>query len=178
MTTTNGAPQLRGPPGGRPPARRRKAGGTTFVTLAALSVVAAVGLLLVVLQLAKNPSVKNQLGVAVFEAGRAKDLLGEIQPRGGGRAGPILLQDPLGHGRDIYIQHEGGDPLAGWLAFEAHAPGAARRCVLQWVQAQNLFRDACDGTTFPADGTGLTHYPATVSKSTTRVSIDLRHPLP
>jgi hypothetical protein len=162
----------------RPPVRRRKARGTTFATFAAVAVLGAVGLLLVVLQLAKNPNVKNQLGVAVFEAGRAKDLMGEIQPQGGGRAGPILLQDPLGHGRDVYIQHQGADPLAGWLAFDAHAPGASRTCVLQWVQARSLFRDPCDGKTFPADGAGLTHYPTTISKTTTRLSVDLHHPLP
>jgi hypothetical protein len=169
MTSPNGTRVGRGAPVARRPKRR----GTTFVTLSALAVLGAVGLLLLVLQLAKNPNVKNQLGVSVFEAGRAQDLINEIS--GGG---PILLPDPLGHGRNIYIQHVGGDKLTGWLAFDARAPGADRTCGLTWVAAQHVFRDPCDAKTFPADGTGLVHYPTAVSKTTTRLSIDLRHPLP
>ena len=84
--------------------------------------------------------------------------------------GPILFQDLLNRSRDIYVQHLGGDD---WRAFEAHAPGAPRRCFLEWRAATREFVDACDGRTFPADGTGLVQYPTRVDERQ-HVVVDLR----
>ena len=86
--------------------------------------------------------------------------------------GPILFQDLLNRSRDIYVQHLGGDD---WRAFEAHAPGAPRRCFLEWRAATREFRDACDSRSFPADGTGLVSYPARVDDRE-HVIVDLRQP--
>jgi hypothetical protein len=88
------------------------------------------------------------------------------------RGGPILFQDLLNRSRDIYVQHLGGDD---WRAFEAHAPGVPRRCFLQWRAPTREFVDACDGRTFPADGTGLVAYPARVD-ARQHVVVDLRRP--
>lgn len=90
------------------------------------------------------------------------------------RGGPLLFQDPLDRGRDIYVQFVDGQ---GWKAFEARPPGAFRRCVLQWQQAERRFSDPCSGATYPADGSGLTAYPARVDDDG-RLRVDLRAPVP
>jgi len=90
------------------------------------------------------------------------------------RDGPLLFQDPLDRGRDIYVQYVDGQ---GWRAFEARPPGAFRRCVLQWQRAERRFSDPCTGATYPADGAGLTAYPARVDDDG-RLRVDLRSPPP
>jgi hypothetical protein len=44
-------------------------------------------------------------------------------------------------------------------------------CVVQWRAEDDQFRD-CEGTTYPADGTGLTRYLTTVESG--KVTVDLR----
>ncbi|MEA2826544.1 MAG: hypothetical protein QOG43_983 [Actinomycetota bacterium] len=104
---------------------------------------------------------------ATFDVGPA-----ESRARTIAKGGPILFQDLLNNSRDIYVQHLGGDD---WRAFEAHAPGAPRRCFLEWRVATREFVDGCDGRTFPADGTGLASYPARVDERK-HVVVDLRTP--
>jgi hypothetical protein len=170
---TSPAPKSQG--GRRNP--RKRPTGTTFATAAAASVIGAVLIVVLLLQLARSNTVKSQLGSHVFVAPLAKLLMQAIDTPGpDGRAGPVLFQ-ALEGSKDIYIQHAGTDPEKGWLSFDAHAPGAARTCVLQWVMAQQQFRDPCDGRTFPADGTGLPHYATTVN-SAHRVVVDLNTPVP
>ncbi len=104
---------------------------------------------------------------ATFDVGSADDRARTIA-----EGGPILFQDLLNRSRDIYVQHLGG---VDWRAFEAHAPGAGRRCFLEWRAATRQFVDACDGRTFPADGTGLVSYPAMIDERN-HVVVDLRTP--
>ncbi len=104
---------------------------------------------------------------ATFDVGPA-----EQRARTVARGGPILFQDLLNRSRDIYVQHLGD---VDWRAFEAHAPGAPRRCFLEWRASTRDFVDACDGRTFPADGTGLVHYPTRVD-GRGHVVVDLRSP--
>jgi hypothetical protein len=157
--------------------RRRRASGTTFATAAAASVIGAVLIVVLLIQLAQSNKVQSHLGSRVFVAPQAKLLMQEIDTPGpDGRSGPLLFQALLGS-KDIYIQHEGSDSEKGWLAFDAHAPGAARTCVLQWVIAQQQFKDPCDGRTFPTDGAGLAHYATTVN-SAHRVVVDLNTTVP
>jgi hypothetical protein len=104
---------------------------------------------------------------ATFDVGPADDRAETIA-----EGGPILFQDLLNRSRDIYVQHLGGDD---WRAFEAHSPGAPRRCFLEWRAATRAFVDACDGRTFPADGTGLVQYPTRVDERQ-HVVVDLRTP--
>jgi hypothetical protein len=120
--------------------------------------------------LANRPGGKLQgaFGGGPYDVGRASAL---ARPIAGG--GPILLQDLLGHNRDLYVQHLGDDPNRGWSAFEAHAPGAPRRCQVRWDPVHSGFRDPCDGRAFPSDGAGLTAYPTTVDPRG-HVMVDLR----
>jgi hypothetical protein len=91
--------------------------------------------------------------------------------------GPILLPDPYGKARSVYLQHLGPDRKVGWVAIQAVPPGEAPACVLRWDQGAMLFRDRCANRTWPADGTGLIRYPVTVLPSD-RIRIDLRVPVP
>ena len=88
------------------------------------------------------------------------------------RDGPLLFPDPRGGSRDIYVQHLGDKD---WVAFEARASGAPRRCVLRWEQPARHFVDPCDGRIFPADGSGLVTFPVRVDDDD-RVIVDLGSP--
>jgi hypothetical protein len=118
-------------------------------------VAAGVLLFLLVLKVA-GPRSTEQSEEARFRVGPAERWSQTVA-----REGPLLFQDLLSRSRDIYVNHLGGND---WRAFEAHAPGAPRRCTLQWRPDSRDFVDPCDGRTFPADGTGLTQYPATVTE--------------
>lgn len=96
----------------------------------------------------------------------------EARARSIARDGPLLFQDPLGRGRDVYVQHLGD---GRWLAFAARAPQAPARCVLVWRQAEAHFVDPCTSASYPPDGAGLVQYPARVDKDE-RVQVDLGSP--
>ncbi|MEA2844699.1 MAG: hypothetical protein QOJ69_2370 [Actinomycetota bacterium] len=121
----------------------------------------------VVVNLVGTSADKPDSAAATFDVGPAEE-----RARAVAEGGPILFQDLLDRSRDIYIQHLGD---AKWIAVEAHSPGAPRRCVLRWEPSTKAFVDPCDGRTFPADGTGLVTYPATVNEKK-RVVVDLRMP--
>lgn len=106
-------------------------------------------------------------GPDLYVVGDAKSLAGTVA-----RTGPLLFQDLLGNSRDIYVQHLTGDD---WRTFEAHAPGAPRRCVLRWDPAGRQFNDPCDRRVYAADGTGLTTFPTRVNPDG-RLVADLRQP--
>ena len=114
----------------------------------------------------ENPE-KAGLGDSVFEVGQAERL-----SRAVAEDGPFLFQDPLsrGRGRNVYIQHLGDDPDTGWLAVEARLPDDPA-CLLEWNPAAEAFVDCRHGR-HPADGAGLTTYPADVTDG--QVSVDLR----
>ena len=132
-------------------------------------VVVAVVLFAVVLAVARSGRAQSNLGPPVFVVGPASRLAQTVE-----RTGPLLFPDPLNRGRDVYVQHlEGSD----WKAFAARAPGASRRCSLRWDQGQARFVDPCSGDTWPADGAGLTAYPARVDDEGQLV-VDLRQPQP
>jgi hypothetical protein len=76
--------------------------------------------------------------------------------------GPFLLPDPSDGNRDVYVQHLGADADQGWFAFAARPDDAPRRCFVEWQPNDETLVDNCDGTVFPADGTGLTQYPITL----------------
>jgi hypothetical protein len=139
-----------------------------------VAVLGAVVVAVTVIHVSNSPNAKNQLGEPVFQAPRAKDLAPEVA-----KGGPLLLQDLLNRSRDLYLQHLDPDPAKGWVAIEAHSPGAPRRCVLRWLASPPPphFEDPCDGRKWPADGSGLTRWPATLNGAG-RVVIDLRTPLP
>jgi len=158
-------------PAYRPPPRRRRQ-GTAFVTTAAVAVIVAVGITVTLIELASSGTVKNHLGTPTFIVGRTRDFAPSIAAQG-----PLLIPDPLGHDRNIYLQHLGPDPALGWVTILAAAPNEPARCVLAWQQSADDFRDPCSAATYPADGDGLVRYPTTVLPSG-RVEIDLRTTLP
>ena len=176
MTAPRSTPGGGGPAGGRP-RRPRRPRGAGFATVAAGAVIAAVLVVVLLIQLASSNKIKSHLGSPVFDAGQAKFLADQIAaPAKAGRGGPLLFQ-ALVRQKDIYLQHQGGDPNKGWLAFDAHAPGQPRTCVLQWVPASSQFRDPCTTTTYPGDGTGLPHY-ATSVNSAGHLVVDLNVTIP
>jgi hypothetical protein len=141
-----------------------------MVVTAVGGVLAGVLIFLVVLALA-GPRSAKQSQKATFRVGPAKRLAPEVD-----RNGPLLFQDLLNRSRDIYVQHVGG---ADWRAFEAHAPGEARSCVLRWRATDRRFVDPCSPQTFPADGAGLTSYATRVDKNgEVVVNLDQPNPAP
>ena len=114
----------------------------------------------------QNPD-KANLGDPVFNVGSAKRLSKEIDKRG-----PFLFQDPLslGRGRNLYIQHLGDDPDAGWSAIEARLPDD-EACAVTWVLDKDTFLD-CRGLRHPPDGEGLVTYAGMVKNG--QVRVDLR----
>lgn len=120
--------------------------------------------------LAGSGGVDVRLGDDVFRAGQVQRLAAAIA-----RDGPIAIPDASpDRARDIYLQHLGETPEVGWLAFAAQAPEADRTCLLQWEPADAEFRDPCSEQRYPADGEGLTHYPAAVTEGL--LTVDLRQP--
>lgn len=110
---------------------------------------------------------RDRPSASLFQVGQASALADTVR-----REGPLLLADPVGRSRDIYVQHVGED---GWRAFEARLPGTPRNCTLRWQAASRTFVDPCDARAYPADGTGLTTFPARVDEEG-RLIVDLRSP--
>ncbi|HEX2849337.1 MAG TPA: hypothetical protein VHN98_02235 [Acidimicrobiales bacterium] len=155
------------------PGRIRRRGRGRGIVIGALAVlVVAAGVMWGIVRLASQRPNDVNLGRRTFNVGKATRLATQIS-----RDGPFLFKDPLtsSAGRELYLQHLGTDAKQGWVAIEAYAPGAPReiRCILEWNRTSKEFRDPCGSVTYPADGTGLTTYPATVDSGGS-VEIDLR----
>lgn len=155
------------------PGRIRRPGRGRGIVIASVAVlVIAVAVVWGIVRLASQRPDEANLGRRTFVAGRASRLASTVD-----RDGPFLFKDPLtsSAGRELYLQHLGSDAKAGWVAIEAYAPGAPReiRCILQWQRAAREFRDPCGTSSYPADGTGLTTYPATIDAGG-NVEVDLR----
>lgn len=133
--------------------------------LGALAFVAAVVLLvLVTFGPARDREVSN-LGDDVFDLGNTTRIAAEIADRG-----PILFPD-VGEGdRPIWVNHLSPAVDTGWVAFSAVAPAPPDDCVVGWDEPAGQFV-ACDGRTYPPDGTGLAQFVIEVDGSI--VSIDL-----
>jgi len=144
----------------------RRSPRTVLVTAVAAVVAAVLGFA-VVTQLARTGRVEGD--ASRFVVGDAAALAGPVD-----RDGPLLFQDVSNGRRDVFVHHLGD---GRWVAFEAYPRGSPRSCQLRWQPADGTFLDPCDGTTYPADGTGLVRYPATVDAGGQLV-IDLRAPAP
>jgi hypothetical protein len=157
---------------GQVSARPRKRRGTGLVTAAATALIAAVIIAVTLVELSSSGSVKSQLGSPTFLAGYSRIYAPQVA-----QSGPILLPDPYGKNRSVFLQHLGPDRKLGWVAIQAVPPGEAPKCILHWDQGAMVFRDQCANRTWPADGTGLIRYPVTVLPSD-RIRLDLRTALP
>ena len=102
-----------------------------------------------------------------FPIGNARAFARQVEDEGR----PLIFADPNRKGKAIVVQYLSD---SGWHAFEGHTPDDTG-CIIQWHREVSQFTD-CHGRTYPADGTGLIHYPTTVdAKGVLRV--DLRHPI-
>lgn len=142
------------------------------VVLAVVGIVVGVGLVLLLFvvaipSLTESGKVQVRLGSDTYDAGPAKSRAANIE-----QGGPLLFSDVSSGNRDIWLQHVGEDVETGWSAFDARRPGQPRNCTLTWRTDSNDFRDPCDGTIVPADGTGLLTYPVTVTEGG-KVIVDL-----
>jgi len=142
------------------------------IALVAISIVIVLVLggalfLIALPSLNESGKVEVKLGTDTFNAGNKELRADAIR-----QAGPILLPDVASGQRDVYLQHTGDSLDKGWLAFDARKAGQGRDCTLRWQPDTSDFRDPCDGTTVPADGTGLVQYPVSVTE-TNDVVIDL-----
>ena len=94
-----------------------------------------------------------QLGDPVFAVGNVDELAPLIAENE-----PLLLPDASGGDRDIIVNHVGDEPDEGWVAFAARPLTAPRDCFVQWQAEGEVFVDRCDGTEYPADGSGLQRF--------------------
>jgi len=98
--------------------------------------------------------VQSNLGEDTFNMGSARDRAQEVAERG-----PLLFPGLVAADQGyIVVNHAGTDELAGWKAFAAVPPGSRIDCAVQWVADTRQFQDPCTGTSYPADGKGLTAY--------------------
>jgi hypothetical protein len=135
--------------------------------VAAGGVLAGVLVFVVVLNVMGSRGAGDRAGPDLFLVGKATPLAATVAEHG-----PLLLPDPLGKGRDVYVNHLGG---GDWRTFEVNPPGAPDRCAVRWQPERRVFADGCSGREYPADGTGLVTYPTHVDDEG-RVVVDLRHP--
>jgi hypothetical protein len=144
--------------------------------VAGAGVVLALGIAFLVARMASQGRVDVRLGSDTFADQSAEEAAEKVADDG-----PILYQDLAGGDRDIVLQHLGDDPATGWIALAARPPGVPRACSIQWHPDDEVFllldadgdvTDECDGTEFPADGTGLPSYPVTVDADG-RLDVDL-----
>ena len=139
----------------------------TAAALALGGVLAAVLAGGVLLQLAREGDVEVRLGSDTFNAGRATRIAAEMADRG-----PALYPDVAGGSRDLVVNHLGGDPSTGWVAFSAREPGSPRDCFVEWRAAAGQFVDTCSGRAYPPDGAGLEQFPVTVVDNEVIVDIN------
>lgn len=132
--------------------------------------VALVLLAMILFIVNRSDSVKVRLGDQQFQ-----DLDAQRAARTIADKGPLLFSDVSGGGRDIFVQHLGEDPKAGWLAFSARPAGESRNCFLQWHTESRNFTDngKCSRSySYPPDGGDLVHFPTTVNDAG-KVIVDL-----
>jgi hypothetical protein len=152
-----------------PVERRTRSSTTTAVIVGIAGVVAAVGLVVLMVNLASQggEAFEVRLGDDRFNAGIVTDRAASIE-----RDGPVLFPDVAGRNRDLILQHLGEEPDEGWYAFSAQAAGKPRECTLEWQPEDEGFED-CDGEVFPADGDhpAITNYPVTIEDN--RIWVDI-----
>lgn len=150
-----------------PVERRTSRSTTTAIVVALAGVIAGLGLVWFVVNLAGSggENVQINLGQERFDAGPAASRAGTIA-----EGGPIGFADLAGGSRDILLHHVGDDTETGWFAVGAAPIGKARDCQLIWQAEDEVFED-CDGDRFAVDDPGLASYPVTVEDG--RLFVDL-----
>jgi len=137
--------------------------------VAGVGVAVALGLAFAVAVLASRGDVRINLGDDRFEAGQVESIAEAIDDEGGL---PLLYQDLVGRGRDIYVQHLDDDPDEGWVAFSAFDPDDPTCRVVIDREAAELESTCEGGRTYPLDGRGLRYYPTSVEDGDLYVDIN------
>jgi len=139
-----------------------------MILSAAAGVIVAIVIFAGIVSLVGSGKAQSHLGSNLFKVGSAKNQAKIVE-----RNGPLLFADPLQKGRDIYVNYLGNGQ---WVAVEVHPPDESKSCTVTWKGATRTFHDPCSGKDFPADGTGLIRYKATVQKNGDLV-VDLHQPI-
>ena len=117
---------------------------------------------------ASRGDVEVNLGDDRFNAGLTERLAEEIDDGGGL---PFLYPDLVGNDRHLFVQHVGGDPDEGWIAFGAFDPDEPSCAVLIDREEKTLVNGCDDSVTYPLDGEGLRQYPVSVEDG--RIYVDV-----
>lgn len=150
-----------------PVAKSRGHAGKALI-VAGVGVVVALGLAFVVAQAASRGQVDIKLGDTRFNAGQVESISKAIEQEDGL---PLLFQDLVGKGRNLYVQHLEAGPRDGWVAFSAFDPDKPA-CAVEIDRVARVLVNACDETTtYPLNGTGLRYYPTTVEGN--RLFVDI-----
>lgn len=137
--------------------------------VAGVGVVVALGLAFLVAQAASRGDIEINLGDDRFDAGQVENISKAIT-KGDGL--PLLFQDLVGEGRNLYVQHLEDSPRRGWVAFSAFDPDDPSCAVTIDRDAKQLV-NACDpSVTYPLDGRGLRYYPTVVEGNRLLVDIN------
>ena len=139
------------------------------LTVAGLGVVVALGVAFLVAQAASRGDVDIKLGDDRYNAGQVESIADSIDE---GDGLPLLYQDLVGGGRNIYVQHLDDNDREGWVAFGAFDPDDPS-CAVQIDRQAKKLVNACDeSVTYPLDGRGLRYYPTTVEGNRLYVDIN------
>jgi hypothetical protein len=137
--------------------------------VAGVGVIVALGLAFLVAQAASRGDIEINLGDDRFDAGQVENISKAIA-KGDGL--PLLYQDLVGEGRNLYVQHLDESPRRGWVAFSAFDPDDPT-CAITIDREAKVLVSACDpSTTYPLDGEGLRYYPTTVEENRLYVDIN------
>ena len=137
--------------------------------VAGVGVIVALGLAFLVAQAASRGDIEINLGDDRFDAGQVENISRAIE-KGDGL--PLLYQDLVGEGRNLYVQHLEESPRRGWVAFGAFDPDDPACTITIDREAKALVNDCDPSATYPLDGRGLRYYPTTVEGDRLYVDIN------
>ena len=137
--------------------------------VAGVGVAVALVLALLVAQAASRGKVDIRLGDPRFNAGQVENITNAIA-KGDGL--PLLFQDLVGEGRNLYVQHLEDSPRQGWVAFSAFDPDDPSCPVTIDRAARRLVNECDPSVTYPLDGKGLRYYPTSVEGNRLYVDIN------
>ena len=151
-----------------PVAQTRGHAGKALLIASVSIVLIAVVTVLVALA-ASRGDVDIKLGDERFDAGQTGSIARRIADDGGL---PALYPDLVNRDRPIFVQHLGGDPDIGWVAFGAFDPDDPS-CIVEIDREAKTLVNACDrAITYPLSGDGLRFYQTTVEDGHVIVDIN------
>jgi hypothetical protein len=123
----------------------------------AVTLALGLGLVVVALTVGRDRDASN-LGDDVFEV-RASTVR---------RQTPLLVNDPLGGDRAIWITHSGADEESGYHAFAA----VDGDCTIGLDRETLELRNECTGAVVPPTGDGLAQYPVALDDGDLHIDLN------